>query len=156
MKKLLSVALLASLALGLALAGTANADEAPLTFTEPVEEVFENPCTGETVTLTGEQVIMVHELDDGAGGYHFKFTTVPHGVSGVGESGTQYHAIGAHSDYFSAGPGRATTFTFTVMFLVVSEGGDDNFLAKATIYFKVNARGDVTAELEEIRFECVG
>lgn len=156
MNRLPRLALLATVALGLALAGTARADEKPLMFTEPVEEIFPNPCTGETITLAGEMEIMVHELDDGAGGYHFKFTLVPHGITAIGPSGTQYRSIGAHSDYFSTGPGRATTFPFTVTFLVVSEGGTDNFLAKGTLQFTVNANGDVTAEFEEIRTECVG
>jgi hypothetical protein len=156
MKNLQSVALLASLALGLALAGTANADEKPLMFTESVEEVFENPCTGETVTLTGEQVIMVHQVDDGAGGFHEKFTIHVRGITAIGASGTTYRSVGAHSDYFGTGPRRATTFSFTVTFLVVSEGGSDNFLAKATIHFTANANGDPTAEFEKIRAECRG
>jgi hypothetical protein len=156
MKKLWSSAVLGTLVVGLVLAGVAYADEQPLTFTEPVKEVFENPCTGETVTLTGEQVIMVHQVDDGAGGFHEKFTIHVRGITAIGASGTQYRSVGAHSDSFSIGAGRATTFTFTVAFLVVSEGGSDNFLAKATIYFKVNASGDVTAERDDLRVECVG
>lgn len=156
MKKLVIIALLGTMALALTLPGVANADEKPLTFTEPIEEVFPNPCTGETITLTGEMVIMVHDLDDAAGGFHETFTIVPHGVTAVGASGTQYRSIGAHSDSFSTGTGRATTFSFSVAFLVVSEGGTDNFVAKATIHFTVNAKGDVTAELEGFRAECVG
>jgi hypothetical protein len=149
-------ALLGAVVAGLTLAAAAQADEAPLVFTEPVEEVFDNPCTGETITLTGEQVIVVHELDDSAGGYHLKFTIHVQGITAVGESGTQYRSVGAHSDYFGTGSGRATTFSFTVAFLVVSEGGADNFLAKATIYVTVNAKGQVTTVSEDIRAECVG
>lgn len=156
MNKLRSLALLGSLVLGLALATVAHADEKPLTFTEPVEEVFENPCTGETVTLTGEQVIMVHQVDDGAGGFHETFTIHVHGITAVGASGTQYRSVGAHSDSFSTGPGRAASFTFTVAFLVVSEGGTDNFLAKATVHVTTNANGEPTAEVVDFRAECRG
>jgi hypothetical protein len=151
-----TLAFLGIVALGLLLPGAAQADEKPLVLTAPVEEVFPNPCTGETITLTGEMVIREHELEDGADGYHFRFMTVPRGIEAVGASGTRYRSVGAHSDYFTAGPGRAETFSFTVAFLVVSLDGSDNFLAKATIHYTVNANGDPTAEFEEIRFECVG
>lgn len=156
MKKLVTVALLGIVTLGLTLPGVANADEKPLTFTEPVKEVFPNPCTGETITLTGEMVIMVHDIDDAGGGFHETFTVVPHGITAVGASGTEYRSIGAHSDSFSTGTGRATTFTLSVAFLVVSEGGTDNLVAKGTVYFTLNAKGDVTAEFEGIRADCLG
>jgi hypothetical protein len=156
MNTLRALTLCGTVVVVLALAGVAHADEKPLMVTEPVEEVFENPCTGEVVTLTGEQVIMVHQVDDGAGGFHEKFTIHVRGITAIGESGTQYRSVGAHSDYFSIGAGRATTFTFTVAFLVVSKGGADNFLAKATIHATANAKGDVTAEFEEFRVECRG
>lgn len=152
----LRLVLLGIAVLGLALAGVAQADEKPLMFTEPIEEVFENPCTGETITLTGEMMIMEHEVDDSAGGSHFKFTIHVGGITAIGASGTEYRSVGAHSDYTSSGPGRAETFTFTISFLVISEGGTDNFLAKPTIHFTVNANGEPTADVFKFEAKCVG
>jgi hypothetical protein len=156
MNKVRTFALLATVALGLTLAGVAQADEKPLIVTEPFEEVFPNPCTGETVILTGEVLVILHQTEDAAGGFHEKFTLVPRGVTGTGASGTQYRAVGAHSDAFNTGPGRATTFTLTVTFNVISKGGTGNFLSTATVHFTVNANGDPTAEVVEIRAECRG
>ena len=78
------------------------------------------------------------------------------GITAIGASGTTYRSVGAHSDYFSTGAGRATTFTLTVTFNVVSDGRADNFLAKATVHFTINANAEPTAEFEEIRAECRG
>lgn len=156
MKKLRTVALLGTVALGLMLAGVASAGEKPFMVTAPFEEVFPNPCTGETVVLTGKILVIFHQTEDGAGGFHETLMLVPRGITATGTSGTRYRAVGGHSDSFNTGPGRATTFTLTVMFSVVSEGGTDNFVGKATVHFTVNANGEPTAEVEEIRLECRG
>jgi hypothetical protein len=156
MNKLRTLALLATVALGLALAGVAQGDGKPLIVAEPFEEVFPSPCTGETVILTGEVLVIVHQTDDGAGGFHEKFTLIPRGITAIGASGTQYRAVGAHSDAFNTGPGRATTFTLSVTFNVISKGGTDNLVSTATVHFTVNANGDPTAEVVEIRAECRG
>lgn len=156
MNKLRTFALLGAVALGLALAGVAQADGKPLIVTEPFEEVFPNPCTGEIVILNGDVLVLLHQTEDGAGGFHEKFTLVPRGIIGTGASGTQYRAVGAHSDALNTGPGRATTFTLSATFNVISKGGTDNFISKATVHFTVNANGDLTAEVVEIRAECRG
>lgn len=78
------------------------------------------------------------------------------GITATDASGTQYRAVGAHSDAFNTGPGRATTFTLSVTFNVISKGGTDNFVSTTTVHFTVNANGDPTAEVVRIRTECRG
>ena len=147
-----TVGLTAALASGTAASAAQNA----VIGTEPFEEAFPNPCTGETVLLTGELHVISHQSTDRAGGYHEKFTVVPRGVTGTGASGTRYLAVGSHSDVFNTGPGRATTFTLTVTFNVISTGGNGNFVSTVTVHLTENANGESTAEVESFRTRCVG
>ncbi len=150
------LALLAAALLGLVAVAAAPAGATRVVATEPVEEVLANPCTGETIVLAGELRVTLSQLTDGAGGYHEVFTIVPHQVTAVGTSGTRYRVPGGHADSFSTGDGRATSFTLTVMFNVVSEGAAANFMGFATVHVTVAATGDVAAELERIRIACRG
>jgi hypothetical protein len=65
-------------------------------------------------------VLAIFHPDDAAGGFHETFTLIPRAVTAAGASGTEYTAVGAHSDAFSSGLGRATTFTLSVTFNVIS------------------------------------
>ena len=154
--RIVLLAATAGLAAAIASGTAASAAQNAVIGTEPFEETFPNPCTGETVILTGELHVVSHQSTDRAGGYHEKFTAVPRGVTGTGASGTRYRAVGAHSDVFNTGPGRATTFTLTVTFNVISTGGADNFVSTVTVHFTENANGESTAEVEHFRTRCVG
>lgn len=131
----------------LALAAPAQASAPPIIIDDPVAgDTLVNPCTGETVTLTrGVFQIVMHETIDGAGGFHAIIEGNAQGVTGVGDTGTTYRAVGGFWIEFSTGPDRAETITATDVFLLVSRGGGDNFAINAAFHVTVDANGTLTA-----------
>lgn len=52
--------------------------------------------------------------------------------------------------------GLPVTDTFTTIFNLVSRDGGENFLSEVTFHITVNENGDVTADVENVRSQCVG
>ena len=126
--------------------------------TVPFDVVFFNECTGEEVHLTGELLIRVRTTIDATGGIHATFHLTPRHVRGVGvESGIAYKVVGGERDSFNAAADEAPlVYTATMMFNVVSQGGSDNLKVKYVFHVTINAQGEVTAEIDNFSFACVG
>jgi hypothetical protein len=115
-----------------------------------------NPCTGETVTMSGSRQFVTHVTFDDAGGFHLKINQVNQGISAVSASGNEYRvAGGSHFERYWQGAAPRTE-TQTVAFQFISQGSADNFTQHAIFHFTVNANGEVTATQGEVRNDCSG
>jgi hypothetical protein len=124
----------------------------------PIDEVLENPCTGEPVHFTGNIRIRGHFTADANGGLHVQGSVQPRGILGTGlESGTRYRLVGVSrsGDYFPPGE-DLRQFTIVSRFHVLSEGSSDNWVENLTIHVTINANGELTAEVGRFTSRCVG
>ncbi len=126
--------------------------------TIPFDVVVDNPCTGEPVALSGAQQLIFHLVFDARGGVHAHFSLVPQQVRGVGlYSGTAYHAVGGGGNNFTAAADDAPLVTSTRSTAnVVSQGGSDNLVMHSTTHLTINATGEVTAVVNNVRLTCTG
>ena len=158
MKRLVLSLAVVGMTLALA-AGMALAQATTDTFneTEPLENVVDNPCTGEPLLLTGELHILFHVTEDANGGFHVQTHFQPQGVSGTGlVSGEQYRGVGVTRDAAYFPPGELRETTFIDRFYFVSKGPSENMLATTTTHVTFNANGEPTAELFRLEIKCVG
>jgi hypothetical protein len=125
----------------------------------PLDEVVTLTCgtdTIEDVHITGELHVLFHVTVDDAGGMHVDIHDNPHGTTGVGlTSGTAYHAVGsAQANSENNGPTDQMEISHQAVFGLISQGQAVNFDFVAVVHSTVNANGDVTVDLSEIRMEC--
>ena len=125
----------------------------------PVNEVVSLTCGTEIIEdvyVTGALHVLYHLTVDDAGGMHVEIHDNPHGTSGIGlTSGTVFRAVGsAQVNSESNGPTEQLDVSRQAIFNLVSAGQTANFNFVAGIHSTVNANGDVTVELSEIRMEC--
>jgi hypothetical protein len=122
----------------------------------PFSTVFDNPCTGEPVTLTGNLHVLIHITDNGAGGFVAKEHFQPQGVTGVGATGTEYQGTGVTQDETASNPGPQFEMTFINNFRIISHGPSPNFAAHDTVHVTFNNNGDLTATVVNSSVECQG
>jgi hypothetical protein len=131
------------------------------TFKDNVRVPFELfvfvPCAaggaGEVVYLSGPLHILFVTTIDSNGGFHAKTHFQPQGVSGFGETtGAKYQATGVTQDHFNGKVGA--TYTFVNNFKIIGQGPNNNFLIHETFHFTINAKGQVTAEIQNIKVKC--
>jgi hypothetical protein len=139
---------------------TASADPQPTTVIKvPVSQVFVS-CTGDMVTMTGEQTIGTHISSDGRGGWHMKFSIETRGITGIGwPSGKKYQGLETLEHSIQA-PIGASSATFVQNFSLIRQGdfgmilGDD-LRMRESFHFTTNSQGVPTAFKTDIRpFEC--
>lgn len=116
---------------------------------------FDNPCSGESVFLSGNLHVLVHVTFDGNGGAHFYEHFQPMGVSGEGLfSGRRYQATGetiTRTNFSSSG---VVTDNFVNNFKIIGQGRGGNFLVHANFHVTINANGDLTAFVDNASSEC--
>jgi hypothetical protein len=115
------------------------------------------PCAnggaGETVTLTGNLHFQSHTTVDAQGGLHANVHTQPQGVSGTGDvTGAKYQGTGVTQDRINVTAGE--TFTFVNNFRIIGQGPGNNFLVHQNVHITINANGDLTADVDNLRAEC--
>jgi hypothetical protein len=126
-------------------------------FIEPFELDDVHPCTGEPMVLAGELLITERVVTDSQGGAHVSFHLVPLHVRGSSGGGEEFIAVGGSREHINEIVGGLPfTATFTDIFNLVSRGGADNFVSRATFHITVNENGEVTAEVENVQVECRG
>ena len=115
-----------------------------------------NPCTGEPLTLVGEQHVLFHVTRTPTGAAHVDMHLDLH-LSGVGPvTGTEYLADATVNDHRNVTLGAASNFTTVANAVVVSKGSAPNFAIKVLAHVTTNANGDVTSEKSELVLECRG
>lgn len=129
----------------------------------PATSVFPtvfNPCTSpaDTVTVTGG-VAHAH-LDittDSSGGEHADINGNLEDVTGVGApSGDSYEITAWFHVNQELNSSGTTVFSHGEVFHVISKGSSPNFDFSSVVHFTVNANGDLTATVTDIRPTCHG
>jgi hypothetical protein len=119
-------------------------------------DTFVNPCNGETVTITsGTFQIVIHETATPSGGFHLIVEGNAQGVKGVGTSGTSYQVPGGFWFELNVTPGAETT-TETDVFNLVAKGSAPNFRVLGTFHVTIDAKGNVTAFVDNFTETCIG
>ncbi len=147
---------LATLALLHTLPARAEASVFHDNFKLPLEETLFSACAGEDIRFTGTVHVETHVVEDAHGGVHFQSTVNDQNVRGIGlTSGTKYRRVGATVDRFNttaSGFPFETTFTESCKF--IGPGTANNTLLLTTFHITVNAKGEITAEIDRVKVEC--
>lgn len=161
-KKIVSKLVLLTAALILILStGVAPASARATVFTDnvrfPIEIIVFVPCAaggiGEEVLLSGNLHVLFRTTIDSRGGFHSKFHAQPQGLSGVGlTTGDRYRGTGVTQDKFNGRVG--STYTFVNNFNIIGQGPGNNAMIHQTFHVTVNARGQVTAVVDNFRATC--
>jgi hypothetical protein len=93
-------------------------------------------------------------MDDGAGGFHFRWHYNAREATGTGEeSGEVYRVVyGENETYNEAGATRTGTFRTTRR--LTSTGSGRGFRMVTSGQYTVNANDELVVDREETRFEC--
>jgi hypothetical protein len=125
---------------------------------QPLSFVIDNPCNGELVTLTGEELHVFNGVDPTLEGNFTNFTDFfKLSATGVGESGTEYVIHFAEHFTFDSPTPEApqVSFTFRGADVLVSKGAGANFIAHFTFHFTATPNGfEVETTLDKA--ECRG
>jgi hypothetical protein len=119
-------------------------------------QTTEDACSGETVRLRGQLLLIFHFEEDSGGGIHGHFSLVPRDVTGVSEGGVKYRAVGGQRDTFNISGSGTFTETFTDQFILVSQESDENLLVRTTFHITITREGQVTAFVANFSAKCVG
>lgn len=122
----------------------------------PVDWYLWNACAEETVHVQGTIHWVVQSMDDGNGGYHYRFHENRQNVTGEGlSSGAEYRVVGTGRNiYRFAGDGGATTLTEVSQTGFIAKGAADNSVLQVTWHLTFNPDGAVTAEVADRRLIC--
>jgi hypothetical protein len=147
----MTLALAAGMALAQATTNTTNVKV-------PLDQIVDNPCTGEQLHLTGELHMLFRFTEDANGGIHLQTHFQAQGVSGTGlVSGEQYRGVGVTRSEEYLPPGEVREFTSVNRFYLISAGPSDNLQETATLHVTFNANGEPTAELiRPLETTCAG
>ena len=122
----------------------------------PFEGTFFNPCTGESVHITGTMLLVQRETPDSV-----VRVVVSRPLIGVGEDTGQRYIVKeslAQSIHFPSGssPGPFSHTVVSTM-TVVSPGADPNFRTRLFFHITRNAAGEITADVEvDEGGSCIG
>jgi hypothetical protein len=114
-----------------------------------------NDGAGEVVQLAGNLHVLTHTIAN-ASGITFKAHFQPQGITGTGmDSGDKYQGTGVTQQTMSSSdPGADLTFSSVNNFRIIGQGPGNNLLVHETFHVTVNARGTMTASVDNIKVEC--
>src|SRR5215216_4401860 len=142
---------LGGLAAGLVLLSLLSAPLWAATSTTIPLEAIVNNCSGEDVELSGTIHLVSQTQRDGSEVGHINYQN----VSGVGlTSGTTYRASSV--DTFRLEAPFPSDIHSVRSLRLISPGPEDDLLVMFLFHITVNANGEITAEVEDVNFECVG
>lgn len=112
-------------------------------------------CEGQQVTLNGNIHIVTH-VTTNPNGLHIKEHSNYQNVSGVGQpTPFLYRGVSSNNTHFNNHPPQSN-FSVVDQVLLLSQGLSDNLQVHITMHFTINANGQTTAVVEEVRVECNG
>jgi hypothetical protein len=157
MKKLsLLAGLLATVALSTAAASTAAVTT---NGTMPFSTIEFVPCAadgaGELVSISGDLHVLMTSTINGnniSGKVHFQ----PQGLKGTGlTTGDTYNATGVTQESFKSSLQNGQfNDTFVNNFRLIGHGPNNNLLVHQTVHVTFNAKGVLTADVENSSIEC--
>jgi hypothetical protein len=110
-------------------------------------------CDGQLVTLSGNIHVVTHVTTDTNGGVHIKEHSNYQNVSGIGQPiPISYRGVSSNNTHFN----NQINVTIVDQVLLISQGPSDNLQIHITMHLTINANGQTTAVVENIRVECVG
>ncbi len=114
------------------------------------------PCSGDLVYLTGRMHVVMSYNEDGAGGIHGKVKFQPQNLQGqviAGPNvGARYNGNGVTQDTFNGKKG--TTYTFINRYLMIGQARAPNYRVRETVHVTVNANGEMTAAVTNVKVSC--
>jgi hypothetical protein len=125
---------------------------------QPVSDVIENPCSGELVTITGEELHVFNGAspDPESGQFTNLEDLFQASGTGLGETGTQY--VFSAADHFifdsPSPPAPQGTFTAESRFIVTSKAGDANFVEHVTFHITFTPDGPPRITTDFDNAEC--
>ncbi len=156
----LRVALLSAAFLVLAAAGTpafgqatttTTNEEVPLSTTEP------NPCNGDVVAIQGTMHVTNTLTLDASGGYHLKSHVNYQDVSGtVALNGRTYRVSTTANETVNDSDSAQFETTVIQTIKLISQGPVPNFFVQVVFHITVNANGQTTSTVTDVRSECRG
>jgi hypothetical protein len=114
-----------------------------------------NDGAGEIVQLAGNLHVLIHTVTN-ASGTTVKEHFQPQGITGAGmDSGDKYQATGVTQRTITfSDPGADLTFSFVNNFRVIGQGPGNNLMFHSTLHTTVNARGMITASVDNSKMTC--
>jgi type 1 fimbria pilin len=146
--------LLLALALLLLASPARAAQIANITINIPAT-VYDNPCVGEQVSLSGQLHLILNVTTDSSGGYHFvsKWNA---SYTGTGlTSGATYKASESKQESWSASQLPASHTTTSVVKLI-SKGGAQNAYLYTTTTTTIDANLVATVTVDSVSIDCRG
>jgi hypothetical protein len=123
----------------------------------PISSSLVNSCNGDVVSFSGTLHITNTLTTDSSGGYHLRTHSNYQDVSGTGTpSGATYRITTTNNETVndSDTPQFETTVIQTIK--AVSQGAIPNLFIHVVLHVTVNANGQTTSSVTEIRTECRG
>ena len=125
----------------------------------PVEIDLEIPCAnggaGELVSLTGNlHVLTTYSINGNV--VRGRFHDQPEDIKGFGSvTGDRYEATGVSQGQFKASlqNGQAIV-SFINNFRIIGQGTGNNFLVHQNVHMTINANGDLTTVVDQVRADC--
>jgi len=145
----------ALLVMAVAVAAVPASANSATVYKNPVVGTFADPCTGETITLSGTVVNVVTQFTtDGV--QHFAVEQAWQGVSAVGASGTMYRLINPSTGLEQVETDSSTgsvVVRLSQEFMVISQGPLDNFVLR-TSFLLVGSAGKLDVSKQTFTTEC--
>ncbi|MBA3765491.1 MAG: hypothetical protein H0W99_00620 [Acidobacteria bacterium] len=145
---------------GMALPTPVRADDPEPAFDQnlifPINFTDDNPCTGETIAVSGDMHVRAKLSYDANGGQHFQLATNYQGVNGIGlTSGAEYHVVSGQPIISnSITPQEEETLLLTQRY--ISQGKGDNYLLDIRFHLVSTANGDLKVTMDSFTIRCKG
>lgn len=136
--------------------GSAAADRWDIVFDLTGEEV-DNPCTGETATVTsGTLRGDIDTRTDQSGGLHINATFQANAQLEGNDTGLLYNvSFKASQNLYVAADAMPTTETLELSFIATSQGSADNWRMKGLIKMTVDATGAEVVDMSMSGDKCI-
>jgi hypothetical protein len=115
----------------------------------------EDAC-GEAIHLSGTLLAEFSFTESSGGNVEIGFHFNPQGITGVGlTSGATYHATGETLGTTTVKAKGGISDTFVNNFKIIGEGATPNLLETDVVHLTVNAKGVVTASVDQSMIRCI-
>ena len=114
-----------------------------------------HPCTGEPITYSGQAHQLIHETITPSGDEYFMFHVNMQGVNGFTASGARFVLVQTSNDWLKFREGDEFAMQ-TLTHNAITGDNSPNFLAHTTFKLTIDANGETTVQVVNIRAECGG
>jgi len=118
------------------------------------------PCAndglGETIVLTGRMHVNDFLSISNDGSWNLKMHIQPMDLQGLGQTtGDKYNGTGVtQSKENMSGKGLPYSWTYVNNYRMIGQGPGNNFTVHETIHFTINANGELTADVVNVKTDC--